>query len=129
LGLTADPKAEQWATCVEWASLGCYCGPARALQMLGLRRKAYPLDFMRSDVYGLLKLFRSGFRNFQEIGGQPFPGVGEGEITFPTTWGGSFWHHDIRDPKMRDTMQRRVDRLLGKTSLSRLPSLAYLCML
>lgn len=114
LGLSHDPSIREWADSVEWASLGCFCGPARALQMLGLRKKAYPLDFMRSDVFGVIHLLKNRFQDFFETRGSPVPGVVQGEYTISTEWGGSFWHHDIRDAKVRQSMQRRVDRLLGE---------------
>lgn len=114
LGILQDPNIERWASNVEFISLGCYCGPAKALQMLGLRKRAYPLDFMRSDVFGVLKLLKAKFKNFLDWKGEPKPGVVPNEMTYSTTWGGSFWHHDISDPKVRADFQRRVDRLMGE---------------
>ena len=38
--------------------------------------------------------------------------VGSLEV-FPMRWGGSFWHHDIRDPKVRETFVRRKERFLS----------------
>merc|ERR1719324_844061 len=69
LGIKQDPNIERWATNVEFISLGCFCGPARALQMLGLRKRAYPLDFMRSDVFGVIQLVNSKFKDFLKVKG------------------------------------------------------------
>mmetsp|Transcript_38159 Transcript_38159/g.89501 ORF Transcript_38159/g.89501 Transcript_38159/m.89501 type:complete len:378 (+) Transcript_38159:90-1223(+) len=114
LGLSGDPRYRQFAENAEWASLGCYCGPARALQLLDLRKKAYPFDFMRSDVHGVTHLVKNGFSDFFTQSGPPRPGVVPHEQCFSTTWGGSFWHHDITKDDVKSGFKRRIDRLYGK---------------
>ena len=42
------------------------------------------------------------------------PGVVPNEQCFSTVWGGSFWHHDISKPDVRNSFKRRIDRLFGK---------------
>mmetsp|Transcript_14935 Transcript_14935/g.34037 ORF Transcript_14935/g.34037 Transcript_14935/m.34037 type:complete len:357 (-) Transcript_14935:82-1152(-) len=114
LALMSSPALKEFAASAEWASLGCYCGPARALQLLDLRKKAYPFDFMRSDVKGVIHLLQTRFVDFFNTSGPPQPGAVPGELCYSTTWGGSFWHHDITQPKVREQFTRRCERLLGK---------------
>eukprot|EP00403_Amphidinium_massartii_P049516 CAMPEP_0178461228 /NCGR_PEP_ID=MMETSP0689_2-20121128/49186_1 /TAXON_ID=160604 /ORGANISM="Amphidinium massartii, Strain CS-259" /LENGTH=359 /DNA_ID=CAMNT_0020088027 /DNA_START=108 /DNA_END=1188 /DNA_ORIENTATION=+ len=111
LGLMGDPRVRPERGVGE---LGCYCGPARALQLLDLRKKAYPFDFMRSDVRGVTHLVKNKFKDFFHLSGPPTPGVVPHELCYSTTWGGSFWHHDVTQPKVKEQFTRRIDRLLGK---------------
>jgi len=97
---------------VEFISLGNYCLPSIALAMLGLRKVAYPFDYVRSSAQGVLQLFSTEFDGF--LTGIPVNTRDFG-LTFQNTcWGGSFWHHDICKPEVKGTMQRRVERLLGR---------------
>mmetsp|Transcript_50362 Transcript_50362/g.93138 ORF Transcript_50362/g.93138 Transcript_50362/m.93138 type:complete len:354 (+) Transcript_50362:115-1176(+) len=100
---------------VEFVSLGNYCMLSLALKALGLRSCSYPLDYTRSSTRGLIHLFTTGFADF--ITGQPITSPEHGVVVQNTAWGGSFWHHDLREPAVRNAMQRRVQRLLGKGSV------------
>jgi len=101
---------------VEFVSLGSYCLVTMALQSLGLRRSAYPLDYTRSSARGVIDLFATRFADF--LTGTPIA-TPEHAMSFQdTAWGGSFWHHDISDPAISVAMHRRVDRLLGVTGAS-----------
>lgn len=97
---------------VEFISLGCYCAPSYALQLLGLKRYSYPFDWVRSSVEGVLHCLDVQFQDF---------------LTYSTTWtqdqymvfggtrwGGSFWHHNLEAPVTREDMIRRVRRLYGQ---------------
>jgi len=95
--------------------LGNYCLLAMAMQSLGLRRCAYPLDYTRSSARGVIDLFATNFRGF--LSGTPVPHAEYGTTFQNTAWGGSFWHHDISNPEVKAAMERRVDRLLGNTSV------------
>mmetsp|Transcript_52619 Transcript_52619/g.125694 ORF Transcript_52619/g.125694 Transcript_52619/m.125694 type:complete len:412 (+) Transcript_52619:109-1344(+) len=110
-GLLA-PNVKEFLDTVEFVSLGNYCAPSNALQAMGLRNFAYPLDWVRSPTRGIIQLFRSDFRDF--FTGQPVPGGEHGVVYHNTAWGGSFWHHDIQNAKTKADLQRRVDRILGK---------------
>eukprot|EP00434_Breviolum_minutum_P008626 symbB.v1.2.007606.t2/scaffold467.1/size200107/1 len=77
-------------------SLGSYCAVANMFEQLGLRDAAGPFDWMRSDCQGITHLILNGFQDFLEWEGHlEIAGL----KVFPTTWGGSFWHHDLNDPK------------------------------
>lgn len=90
-------------------SLGSYCAVANMFEQLGLRDAAGPFDWMRSDCQGITHLILNGFQDFLEWEGHlQIAGL----KVFPTTWGGSFWHHDLNDPQVRETFTRRKDRFL-----------------
>jgi len=90
-------------------SLGSYCAVANMFEQLGLRDAAGPFDWMRSDCQGITHLILNSFQDFLEWEGHlEIAGL----KVFPTTWGGSFWHHDLNDPKVRETFTRRKDRFL-----------------
>mmetsp|Transcript_56003 Transcript_56003/g.103607 ORF Transcript_56003/g.103607 Transcript_56003/m.103607 type:complete len:382 (-) Transcript_56003:126-1271(-) len=111
LGLEGSAVAE-FLSAVEFISLGNYCAPANAIQALGLRNFAYPLDWVRSPTRGIIQLFRTEFKDF--LTGTPTPSAEHGIGYHNTAWGGSFWHHDIKNAKVAGDFQRRIDRILGK---------------
>jgi len=111
LGLD-HPLAVSFTQACEFVSLGGYCGVAFSLQALGLKRFSYPFDWVRSPVSGVIRCLENNFEDFltydvfsEEAGLQVFGA---------SQWGGSFWHHDPRDEKVRLEFRRRVDRLLGR---------------
>eukprot|EP00971_Amphidinium_carterae_P323984 6438429-Amphidinium_carterae.1 len=96
---------------VEFVSLGSYCLPTMSMKLLGLRKSAYPLDYARSSARGIIELYSTGFADF--LTGTPVLSPEHGVSVQNTAWGGSFWHHDIYDTEVYNSMIRRVDRLLG----------------
>lgn len=106
-----SPAALKLAESFEFISLGCYCAPSYALQLLGLKKHSYPFDWVRSSLEGVLHCLNVRFQDF---------------LTYSTTWtqdqymvfggtrwGGSFWHHNVEAPVTREDMVRRVQRLYG----------------
>lgn len=92
-------------------SLGSYCGVAQTFEALGLREAAGPFDWMRTDCQGVTRLIQNGFQGFLDWEGTTHK-VGAYDV-FPMKWGGSFWHHNIRDAKVQETFERRKDRFLS----------------
>lgn len=108
----ACPVVEVWARQCEFISLGCYCTVAQAIKDLGIRQRAYPFDWVRSPMEGVIRCFEEQFEDFltftdsrQAHGHTVFEG---------SRWGGSFWHHDIMDDKVHNDFIKRIERLLGK---------------
>mmetsp|Transcript_62633 Transcript_62633/g.145810 ORF Transcript_62633/g.145810 Transcript_62633/m.145810 type:complete len:483 (-) Transcript_62633:74-1522(-) len=105
------PAVNQFTEACEFISLGSYCAPSYALQLLGLKKFSYPFDWVRSSVDSILHCLDVQFQDF---------------LTYSTTWtqdqymvfggtrwGGSFWHHNLEAPITREDMSRRVQRLYG----------------
>eukprot|EP00403_Amphidinium_massartii_P038930 CAMPEP_0178452328 /NCGR_PEP_ID=MMETSP0689_2-20121128/44186_1 /TAXON_ID=160604 /ORGANISM="Amphidinium massartii, Strain CS-259" /LENGTH=1047 /DNA_ID=CAMNT_0020078027 /DNA_START=44 /DNA_END=3185 /DNA_ORIENTATION=+ len=106
---------QEFANRCEFVSLGSYCGVAFGLQVLGLTKFSYPLDWARSPADGVAQLFRTRFAEFTTFG--LFADKGEhGKLYGKTRWGGSFWHHDPTDPRVQQDFTRRVGRLLGPSA-------------
>jgi len=99
----------------EFVSLGCFCGVTRALQCLDLKQHSYPFDWVRSDVAGITRCVQSGFKNFasSSFTEKHFAGK-DGAFHGGAEWGGSFWHHNPKDPKDAKNFERRIDRLMGR---------------
>eukprot|EP00435_Cladocopium_sp_Y103_P024092 s1073_g5.t2 len=95
----------------KFVSLGSFCGVAQALQMLGLRGAAGPFDWMRSRCEGVTQLLATNFKDFLTME-PPFIQQG-GSHVFPMAWGGSYWHHNIADKEVQQTMERRKQRFLS----------------
>jgi|Transcript_55067 hypothetical protein len=96
----------------EFISVGCYCGVALTLESMGLRKAAYPFDWVRAPIEGILECLETEFEDFLSFE-RIQPGQGGQKFFFDTSWGGSFWHHDIEDEGARETFARRIDRFLG----------------
>jgi len=112
LGLN-DPAVTKFTTECEFISLGCYCAPSYALQALGLKRYSYPFDWVRSPAEGVIQCLNNGFADFLTYSAVRSEGP-HGKFFADTRWGGSFWHHDLNEPKVRSDFARRIDRLLGR---------------
>lgn len=111
-GLTCAQTSSFLENC-EFVSLGCFCAVAHAVRSLGLETHAYPFDWVRSPLDGVIHLLQNGFSDFLThsfIRDEGHKGV----LFGGTQWGGSFWHHDIRSQKVKDDFQRRINRLEGK---------------
>jgi len=116
LGLD-EPTLATFIEGCEFISLGNFCGIARALQALGVKKRAFPFDWVRSPIDGVIHCLETDFEDF---------------LTFTTTrtdeayglkifqgshWGGSFWHHDPLAPKVKADMVRRMERFLGNAEV------------
>merc|ERR1719453_121486 len=95
----------------EVISIGNFCGVSCAIKALGLRKSANPFDWVRSPVEGIIHCFDRCFEDFLTF--TSTAGEGHGKAFLGTRWGGSFWHHDIESPKVREDFTRRIERLLG----------------
>lgn len=104
------PGVKHFLSKTSLVSLGSYCAVANMIQKLGLREAAGPFDWIRSNGQGVTHLLRNGFQDFLDWEGRVHDVAGL--QVFPTTWGGSFWHHDISDPQVRQTFDRRKQRFL-----------------
>jgi len=97
----------------EFISLGSHCRVAMALENMGLRKSAYPFDWVRSSAEGVLKCLETDFDDFLSWSDMKRD-KRDNKYFFGTSWGGSFWHHDIEDSSVCETFHRRTDRLLGR---------------
>ena len=95
----------------DFISLGCYCATAYALQLLDLRKNSYPFDWTRSPLQGILHSVNVGFEDFLTCAG--YRDTDQNRIFLGANWGGSFWHHNIYDPKAQEEMGRQASRFLG----------------
>ncbi|CAE8656965.1 unnamed protein product, partial [Polarella glacialis] len=112
LGLQ-QPRTAAFAEAHEFVSLGCFCGVARALQALGLKRQTYPFDWLRCSVEGVLYCLKHGFKDFLKVEAVCKP-KGSVQDVFEAAWGGSFWHHDPREVASVTDFSRRIQRFLGR---------------
>jgi len=96
----------------EFVSLGAFCGVARALQAIGIKKVAYPFDWVRCPADGVIHCFDNRFEDFLTYT-QSSHKQGVGQVFSVTRWGGSFWHHDPEKPGTADDFTRRAERLLG----------------
>eukprot|EP00490_Sorites_sp_Unknown_P022602 CAMPEP_0114671156 /NCGR_PEP_ID=MMETSP0191-20121206/40679_1 /TAXON_ID=126664 /ORGANISM="Sorites sp." /LENGTH=364 /DNA_ID=CAMNT_0001930323 /DNA_START=37 /DNA_END=1131 /DNA_ORIENTATION=+ len=110
LGLD-KPQLQEFLSRTNLISLGSYCAVANTFESLGLRDAAGPFDWMRSDCQGITHLVKNGFEDFLEWEGTSHK-IGSLDV-FPMKWGGSFWHHDIRDEQVKETFRRRTQRFLN----------------
>jgi len=99
----------------EFISLGCFCAVSCSLQTLGLKKYSYPLDWVRSDMRGVIHCLETSFEDFLTFRSVNTEDTPSGICTVfrGSRWGGSFWHHDIQDPGIQNDMTRRAERLLG----------------
>ncbi|CAK9095984.1 Hypothetical protein SCF082_LOCUS45074 [Durusdinium trenchii] len=81
------PQIKEFLSKTSLMSLGSYCAVANSFEALGLREDFLDWDGTSHKVGGL--------------------------DVFPMRWGGSFWHHDITDVKVRQTFMRRKERFLN----------------
>lgn len=112
LGLD-EPTLAAFAEQCEFISLGNFCGVARGLQALGLKRRAYPFDWVRSPLWGVMHCLETDFEDFltfTNVRSDPEHGL---RIFQASRWGGSFWHHNPSEPNVKASMVRRIERLLG----------------
>lgn len=113
-----ETKATDFSSRCEFVSLGCYCGVARALQAVGLKQFAYPFDWVRTPIEGIIQCLDTCFADFMTYTICRDEGK-KGKLYTGSLWGGSFWHHDPASPKALDDFTRRVERLLGMREVAR----------
>jgi hypothetical protein len=109
LGLNSSAVAS-FLNEVECLSIGTFCGTSNALECLGLRKCAYPFDWLRSPIEGVMHCLETRFQNFLDYTNVRYEGEHK---VFETCWGGSFWHHDIESADIKEQLQRRCKRFLG----------------
>jgi hypothetical protein len=115
LGLVAEghpTAAGEFADASEFISLGSYCGVARALQAIGVKRFAYPFDWVRSPIEGIIHCLETSFHDFLSYSVCRNEGQ-RGMLYGSSRWGGSFWHHNPEMPQTREDFTRRIERLYG----------------
>lgn len=107
------PQALAFVKSCEFISLGCYCTIASALKILGVRRYAYPFDWLRSPIDGIRHCLQTDFEDFFTYTEAKTDESTGYKVFANTRWGGSFWHHDIDDDVVKQDFARRIDRFLG----------------
>jgi len=106
------PSAVEFMGQSEFVCLGAYCAVSRALQVLGLRRRAYPFDSVRSPIEGVIHCLNSEFEDFLTF--TETKQEGAFKVFTGSHWGGSFWHHNPATPESKEIFLRRVLRLYGQ---------------
>lgn len=112
LGLHEGPAAA-FAEAREFVSLGCFCGVARALQALGVKRLSYPFDWVRAPAEGVIHCLDKRFQDFLTFTNVARPASVKQPVYACTRWGGSFWHHDPSASSTAGDFTRRAERFLG----------------
>lgn len=94
----------------KYISIGGWCGTAYALAETEKLRESYPFDWTISSAEGIVDCVRNEFANFF-----PNPIVQDKRITQYKAFRGpyiSFYHHDISEPTIQETFQRRINRFM-----------------
>jgi len=107
-----NPSSLQFMHQSEFVSLGAYCAVSRSLQVLGLRKHAYPFDSVRSPIEGVIHCLDSEFEDFLTF--TETKQEGQFKVFTGSRWGGSFWHHDPTTPESKEQFLRRALRLHGQ---------------
>jgi len=97
----------------EFVSLGCFCGVARALQAIGMKRFAYPFDWVRAPCDGVIHCLDNAFEDFLSFTAMTQPTFVKQPVFTSAQWGGSFWHHDPSAPATAGDFMRRAERFMG----------------
>jgi len=106
------PSALEFMHQSEFVSLGTYCAVTESLEVLGLRKRAYPFDFVRSPIEGVIHCLDSEFEDFLTF--TDVKQEGQFKTFTGSRWGGSFWHHDPTTPESKEMFLRRALRLYGQ---------------
>lgn len=110
------PRVSEFMEKCEFISLGCYCAPSYAMQLLNLRKNSYPFDWTRSSLEGILHCMENRFEDFLTY--STYNMVDQHVVFGGTRWGGSFWHHNLEAPMTVEDMTRRIHRFLGTGDVS-----------
>eukprot|EP00418_Pyrodinium_bahamense_P084032 CAMPEP_0179059000 /NCGR_PEP_ID=MMETSP0796-20121207/25134_1 /TAXON_ID=73915 /ORGANISM="Pyrodinium bahamense, Strain pbaha01" /LENGTH=426 /DNA_ID=CAMNT_0020755757 /DNA_START=105 /DNA_END=1383 /DNA_ORIENTATION=- len=109
-----DRGSQHSVSCV---SLGCSCAVAACLSYLKLRDAAYPFDWNRTTIEGVIHFLRTGFADFLQFAWvQAFPG---GKATGGNSYHGahhSIWHEDMGTADGPSKYQRRIRRFFHNTA-------------
>jgi len=112
LGMS-DPYTAAFVDRCEFVGLGNFCAVSRALQCINVKKKAYPFDWVRSPVEGVLQCFENEFEDFLTFTHTRDDEASKMKVYTNTRWGGSFWHHDPMEQKAKADFKRRIERLFG----------------
>lgn len=110
------PHVTEFMEKCEFISLGCYCAPSYAMQLLNVRKNSYPFDWTRSSLEGILHCMENRFEDFLTY--STYNMVDQHVVFGGTRWGGSFWHHNLEAPMTVEDMTRRIHRFLGTGDVS-----------
>lgn len=102
----------------EFISLGCFCGVARALQCIGLKKLTYPFDWVRVPLEGVIHCIHNRFEDFLTYTAVTQPSTVKQPVFVSTRWGGSFWHHNPSLETSARDFSRRAGRFFGKRDVS-----------
>lgn len=99
---------------VSCVSLGCWCAVAACLSHLKLRDAAYPFDWNRTTMQGVIHFLQTGFADFLRFWlVKPFPGsIASGEKAFCGAHH-SVWHEDLSTLEGVTKYHRRISRFFG----------------
>lgn len=93
-------------------SLGGWCGPALMLGKLGHRTEAYPLDFSRCTLDGIIHFLRNGFHagGFYPPGPPPYRPECVGIWVLFRGQHTAFAHFDLNSEQVRSGFERKMER-------------------
>jgi len=111
-----EPRTETFLNKCEFISLGCFCGVAFALQAVGIRGAAYPFDWVRIPVDGLIWLLENKCEDYMTFSNTKLES--QHTVYCNTRWGGSFWHHNPGAADVQEQFSRRVQRLMNSMTTS-----------
>lgn len=104
----------------KYVSIGGWCGPALILGKLGLRTEAYPFDFSRCTLDGVIHFINNGFHEgFFPPGPKPYRPECVGIWVLFRGVHTAFAHFDLNDPKIIEGFHKKMerwDRLLDEPS-------------
>eukprot|EP00428_Durinskia_dybowskii_P003939 CAMPEP_0170286936 /NCGR_PEP_ID=MMETSP0116_2-20130129/43521_1 /TAXON_ID=400756 /ORGANISM="Durinskia baltica, Strain CSIRO CS-38" /LENGTH=231 /DNA_ID=CAMNT_0010538345 /DNA_START=85 /DNA_END=776 /DNA_ORIENTATION=- len=96
---------------VSCVSLGSYCAVASALNLLKLRAAAYPFDWNRTSLEGVIHFLENRFADFlQFLSVKDFEG---GKDTGGKAYCGAYhsiWHENLATEDGTEKYRRRIDR-------------------
>ena len=92
-------------------SIGGWCGPALILGKLGIRTEAFPFDFSRVTMDGVIHFTTNGFgEGFFPPGPPPFRPECVGIWVLFRGQHTAFAHFDLNDPKIHHAFERKIER-------------------
>ncbi|KPI88497.1 hypothetical protein ABL78_2393 [Leptomonas seymouri] len=95
----------------KYISLGGWCGPALILGKLGLRTEAYPFDFSRVTIDGLIHFIRRGFDDgFYPPGRPPYRPECVGPWVLFRSQHTAFAHFDLNSPEVQAHFTAKINR-------------------
>ncbi|EPY21158.1 hypothetical protein STCU_06869 [Strigomonas culicis] len=95
----------------KYISLGGWCGPALLLGKLGLRTEAYPLDFSRCTIDGVIHFIRNGFgEGFYPPGPRPYRPECVGIYVLFRGQHTAFAHFDLNSAEVQQHFETKFSR-------------------